>query len=76
LEEQFEFRPMHGVQTVLWMIFMPFIELFHHCGIPCCGEMRPLRENQYEGDNDDEERQLRPNLTMTTVSDVDGSSEE
>jgi hypothetical protein len=73
VEEDFEFRPKIGVQTVLWMIFMPFVDLFQQCGISCwCA----LQENHFEDDSDDEELQLRPNLTMATALDVDASSEE
>jgi hypothetical protein len=79
VEEKFEFQPRRGLQTVLFMIFMPFINLFHQCGISCCCAIRHWQENQFEDgndDEDDEERQLRPNLTMATVPDIDGSSEE
>ncbi|KAG7347923.1 IBR/half ring-finger domain containing protein [Nitzschia inconspicua] len=73
-EDQYDFHPRIGTQTVLSMVFLPFIDLFNQCGISCCTRIsRPT--NDFEGNDvleSDEEHRIQPTLTMSTIGDVDG----
>lgn len=78
MDEEYVFRPMLGMHTVLGIIFLPFIDLFHQCGISCCcGIMKSERRSDFEVNNDvddDEELQLQPTLTMSTTPSTGSSS--
>ena len=68
---EFEYRPRQAVEAVLGIIFLPFVDLFHQCGLPCCCRDDALWQEQDKQGNadkaadkdeeyvDDEEFQLR-----------------
>ncbi|KAL3939046.1 MAG: hypothetical protein SGARI_001515 [Bacillariaceae sp.] len=74
---EFEYRPGDAIRSVLGIIFLPFLDLFHQCGLPCCCREDALwQERQTErrgadkanGEDeeylDDEEFQLRIMSTL------------
>jgi hypothetical protein len=74
--KEFDFRPRLAVQSVLGIIFLPFIDLFHQCGLPCCCHDSSDREDLEERHRvdkeeyvDDEEFQLRTLSTIPTHED-------
>jgi hypothetical protein len=86
-EYEYHWRPSLAIQTVFQIILLPFIDLFHQCGMPCCWVLdRTLfakddDEEYYEESNaddiqkdlegDDIERQLKTVPTASSTMDGD-----
>jgi len=54
--------PVTAVREVLGFVFLPFIDLFRSCGLPCCfcNNAPGLCKGYYQGDdNDDEDDEIK-----------------
>jgi hypothetical protein len=47
-----KWRPQLAVQTVFAMVFLPFVNLFHQCGIPCCTCCSLDHDDDHDDEND------------------------
>lgn len=77
LEDEFVFRPRLGAHTVLNMVFLPFVDLFHQCGFSCCctilkrSGQRNHSEDEIKLEDDEEHQIIQQKLTMSTTQDMD-----
>mmetsp|Transcript_3819 Transcript_3819/g.10843 ORF Transcript_3819/g.10843 Transcript_3819/m.10843 type:complete len:509 (+) Transcript_3819:136-1662(+) len=56
------FMPVTAVREVLGFVFLPFIDLFRSCGLPCCfcNNAPGLCKGYYQGDdNEDEDDEIK-----------------